>query len=144
MSGKHERRRARSLIVQSLYQWQVGGMTVEEVLESYAERLESKRIDAHYVRTVFPQIVKNCEAVDAALEPVLDRKPEELTPVERAILRLGGFELTQGVEIPYRVVIDEAVEQAKQFGSSDGYKYINGVLDQLSKTARVHERTEDH
>ena len=144
MSGKHQRRRARSLIVQSLYQWQVGGMTVEEVLESYAERLESKRIDAQYVRTVFPQIVKNCEAVDAALEPVLDRKPEELTPVERAILRLGGFELTQGVEIPYRVVIDEAVEQAKQFGSSDGYKYINGVLDQLSKTARVHERTADH
>lgn len=140
MKGKHQRRRARSLIVQSLYQWQVGEMLVEDILDSYEDRLTSKRVDGAYVRSVFPEIVKTVQELDEHFAPYLQgRTREELTPVEQAVLRLGTYEMTQKLEIPYRVVIDEAIEQAKQFGSSDGYKYINGVLDQMAKSARAAE-----
>jgi N utilization substance protein B len=84
-------------------------------------------------------VIRDSEALSAAIAPCLDRPLEQLSPVERAVLLVAAFELKNHVDIPYRVVINEAVELAKTFGGADGYKYVNGVLDKLSAQLRVDE-----
>ena len=130
-----QRRKARTLIVQALYQWYISKSDPLEIEAQFHEQNGGK-IDWEYFSEVFLEIPKQQEALDKHISPLLDRELNSLDPVERALLYLGTFELANRIDIPYRVVINECVELAKTFGATDGHKYINGVLDKLAKNLR--------
>jgi N utilization substance protein B len=130
-----QRRKARTLIVQALYQWYISKSDPLEIEAQFHEQNGGK-IDWEYFSEVFLEIPKQQEALDKHISPLLDRELNSLDPVERALLYLGTFELANRIDIPYRVVINECVELAKTFGATDGHKYINGVLDKLAKSLR--------
>tara|TARA_B110000444_G_scaffold37549_1_gene33084 strand:+ start:1177 stop:1677 length:501 start_codon:yes stop_codon:yes gene_type:complete len=130
-----QRRKARTLIVQALYQWYLSKSDPLEIEAQFHEQNGGK-IDWEYFSEVFLEIPKQQEALDKHISPLLDRELNSLDPVERALLYLGTFELASRIDIPYRVVINECVELAKTFGATDGHKYINGVLDKLAKSLR--------
>ena len=98
------------------------------------------KVDLPYYHSLLAGIVQDVDAVDELLIPVLDREFSALNGVEQAILRIGTFELRDRLEVPYKVVIDEAIELAKHFGATDSHKYVNGVLDRLSKQLRAVEQ----
>ena len=130
-----QRRKARTLIVQALYQWYISKSDPLEIEAQFHEQNGGK-IDWEYFSEVFLEIPKQQEALDKHISPLLDRELNSLDPVEKALLYLGTFELANRIDIPYRVVINECVELAKTFGATDGHKYINGVLDKLAKNLR--------
>lgn len=132
--ASRERSRARRLALQALYQWQLTGMDPAEVERQFHERDEYRQVDADYFRELVLQSTAHCAELDKELGAFVDRPMEEVDPVERAILRLSTYELAYRPDIPYRVVINEAVELARKFGAEQGHTYINGVLD---RTARV-------
>lgn len=134
-----KRSRARRQAAQALYQWQVTGQDVPEILAQFLVAGDASRFDVEYFRELVRGVAGELAALDAALQPHLDRPVEQVDLVERAVLRLGAYELTRHPEIPYRVVINEAVELAKTYGAEQGYRYVNGVLDKLSRSARPHE-----
>ena len=133
---KSARRRARELTLQALYQWQLSGQTVAFIEKQFVEGKDYDKADQSYFCVLFPGTVKESEKLQAALTPCIDRKFSELSPVERAILLLSSYELIYQIDIPYRVVINEAIELAKSFGGADGHKYVNGVLDKLAAQVR--------
>ena len=133
---KSSRRRSRELAVQGLYQWQLAGKDPAMIATELGETEEFERSDAGYFRTLLHGAIDNAAALEAELAPFLDRAFRELSPVERGILLLGGYELMREVEVPYRVVINEAVELAKVYGGTDGHKFVNGVLDKLAGRLR--------
>ena len=130
-----QRRKARTLVMQALYQWHISKSEPLEIEAQFHEQNGGK-IDWEYFSEVFLEIAKQQEALDKLISPLLDRELKSLDPVERALLYLGAFELANRIDIPYRVVINECVELAKTFGATDGHKYINGVLDKLAKALR--------
>jgi N utilization substance protein B len=129
------RKKARTLLVQALYQWQISGYPINAIEAQYRADNIGK-VDWDYFHTVFTTIAESADALDALFEPFLDRELKQLNPIELAILRLGAYELTQRIDIPYRIVINEAIELAKQFGAAESHKYVNGVLDKLAKQKR--------
>ncbi|MFA9487769.1 MULTISPECIES: transcription antitermination factor NusB [unclassified Mannheimia] len=126
------RRRARECAVQAIYSWYISKNTVEEVELAFIADQDMKGVDMPYFRTLFRGVVDNVEAIDEALRPFLDRKEDDIDPIERSILRLSGYELKFQDDVPFRVVINEGIEVAKVFGSDDSHKYINGILDKLA------------
>jgi len=128
-SGRH---RAREFALQGLYQWLLTGVSTETIVEQLSEASDFSKIDLEYFRIILSGAIASQTVLEAAIVPHLDRGVEALSPIERGILLLAGFELKQQIDVPYRVVINEAVELAKTFGSVDGYKYVNGVLDKLA------------
>ena len=126
------RRRARECTVQALYSWYVSQNDPAEVELTFITEQDLKGVDIPYFRKLFRQTVDNLESVDAIIAPALDRKTEELTPIEKAILRLAAYELKFETDVPYKVVINEAIEVAKTFGAEESHKYINGVLDKIA------------
>ena len=136
---KSARRRARELAVQALYQWQLAGQTTDFIEKQIAEGKEFAKADQAYFRLLFSNTVKQSDALKATLIPNLDRGFAELSPIESSILLLAGYELVHQPDIPYRVVINEAVELAKVFGGTDGHKYVNGVLDKFAANVRSTE-----
>ncbi|MCF6325097.1 MAG: transcription antitermination factor NusB [Gammaproteobacteria bacterium] len=130
------RSQARRCAVQALYQWQLSGTDVAEVAAQILEEKDVKKVDSSYFRGLLSGVVKQVDKMDALLTPFLDRSIESLDPVELAIMRLGAYELQYNIEVPYRVVINEAVELAKTFGADQGHKYVNGVLDKLAVALR--------
>ena len=130
-----QRRKARTLIMQALYQWQVGQSEPLEI-EAQFHKQNGGKIDWEYFAEVFLEIPKQQEALEQHITPLLDREFKSLDPVERALLYLGAFELANRIDVPYRVVINECVELAKTFGATESHKYINGVLDKLAATLR--------
>jgi N utilization substance protein B len=135
----HARRKARRLLVQALYQWQLADHTIAVINEQFAANDGMAKIDAPYFQELLQAIPPKCAELDAALAPFLDRPVAELDPVELTILRIGAYELAEQLGIPYRVVINEAIDLAKMFGALDGHKYINGVLDRLARNLRAAE-----
>lgn len=133
-----QRKKARRVILQALYQWLITEDAPATIAKQYQEETPGK-IDWPYFNEIFLAIPKCVTELDAHLHPVLDRKPEALDPIEKSILYLGSYELAYRIDVPYRVVINECVELAKVFGATDGHKYINGVLDKLAKQLRVIE-----
>jgi len=133
-----QRRKARRLILQALYQWQIAKTDPQEITAQFREANPGK-IDWDYFQEVFPEIPQQASNLDAYLQPLLDRHLDALDPIEKSLLYLGAFELANRVDVPYRVVINESVELAKVFGATDSYKYINGVLDKLVVTLRPSE-----
>ncbi len=126
------RRRARECAVQALYSWVISHNDAAEVELAFVTEQDLKGVDVAYFRKVFRQTVDNLDAIDSTLAPFLDRTSEELTPIEKSILRLATYELKYELDVPYKVVINEAIEVAKTFGADDSHKYVNGVLDKIA------------
>ena len=131
-----QRSKARSLAVQAIYQWQVAGQNVPDIVNQFLAEHAGKKVDTDYFRELVEGVPGNLVSLDQGLSPHLDRSLESIDPVERAILRIGAYELARHPEIPYRVVINEAIELAKIFGAEQGHRYVNGVLDKAAKTLR--------
>ena len=139
MTTTSQRRRSRELVLQGLYQRQLSGNAAVAIHDDLVASPGFLRADQPYFEELWRGVGDDYGALLAALAPHLDRTPEKLSPVERAILVIGAWELVQRVEIPYRVVINEAVELAKSFGGTDGYRFVNGVLDKLAAKTRAAE-----
>jgi N utilization substance protein B len=130
------RSRARELIVQSLYQMQITGHDERELLRQFHERPDYERVDQEFFDEALRQIVRTQQQLEAEIERFADRPLSQLDPVERGILLLGIFELQSRPDVPYKVVINEAVNLAKRFGAIDGHKYINALLDRAAAELR--------
>ena len=130
------RRRARECAVQALYSWAVSQNSPEIVELNFMTEQDMKGVDTPYFRQLFRQTVENVEAVERTMQGYLDRGLEELDPIEKAILRLAVYELQFEADVPYKVVINEAIEVAKVFGADESHKYINGVLDKIAPVVR--------
>ncbi|MEC7119277.1 MAG: transcription antitermination factor NusB [Pseudomonadota bacterium] len=133
-------RKARRFTLQGLYEWQMTQNHAHEIEARTRVTNAMHKVDLAYYHTLLSSIIRDAEALDALFTPVLDREFSALDGVEQAILRIGTFELRDRLEIPYKIVIDEAIELAKHFGATDSHKYINGVLDRLSMRLRAVER----
>lgn len=133
------RRRARELVLQGLYQRDLSGNAAESVRDDLLASPGYLRADQPYFGEMWAGIAREYDGLIAALAPHLDRLPKALSPIERAILVIGAWELMHRAEIPYKVVINEEVELAKSFGGTDGHRYVNGVLDQLALVVRSAE-----
>ncbi|ALP63733.1 MULTISPECIES: transcription antitermination factor NusB [Paraburkholderia] len=136
---KSARRRSRELATQGLYQWLLSGSPAGEIDAQLRGAQGYDKADHEHLDAILHGVIRDSEALSADLTPCLDRPIDQLSPVERAVLLVAAYELKNHVDIPYRVVINEAVELAKTFGGSDGYKYVNGVLDKLSVKLREAE-----
>lgn len=133
-----QRRKARRLVLQALYQWLMSGSDPLVISKQYREETLGK-VDWNYFEEVFSEIPGATQKLNESLEPLLDRELVALDPIEKALLYLGTFELANRIDVPYRVVINECVELAKIFGATDSHKYINGVLDKLASELRPAE-----
>ncbi len=133
---KSARRRSREFALQGLYAWQIARSNVAEIAAQLEEARDFDKADRDYFQMLLGGAVNEAAELQLLIAPALDRRVEELSPVERGILMLAAHELRSCPEVPYKVVINEAVELAKSFGGTDGYKYVNGVLDKLAKSLR--------
>ncbi|HEX8986701.1 MAG TPA: transcription antitermination factor NusB [Rhodocyclaceae bacterium] len=140
MSGnKSPRRRAREFVVQGLYQHLVAGQDVAGIEAQAASVAGFEKGDTALYQALLNETLADEPALRELLAPHIDRKWEEVSPIERGILLLGACELKSHPETPYRVVINEAIELAKTFGGTDGHKFVNGVLDKLAPELRTTE-----
>ncbi|MFA7552600.1 MAG: transcription antitermination factor NusB [Spongiibacteraceae bacterium] len=130
------RRKARHYGMQALYQWQMTKYPVAEIELQFLADYDFAKVDIEYFHDIIHHVPANLEELESAFEPFLDRANDDLDPIERSLLRLGSYELIKRIDIPYRVIINEAVALAKKFGATDGHKYINGVLDKLAHQVR--------
>jgi N utilization substance protein B len=136
---KGSRRRSREVCLQKLYQWLLTASGVEELVAQLPEAQGYDKADREYLEILLRGTLHDVDALREKLQPCLDRKVGELSPIEHALLLMGAFELTSQPDTPYKVVINEAVELAKTYGGTDGYKYVNGVLDKLASELRAEE-----
>ena len=135
------RRAARKLLVQALYQLQIGEQPWQDLCQQYLGDPESAGADAGYFRELLQAISGARPALDATLARFSDIEPARLDPIEHGILWLAVHELESRPDVPFRVAISEAVELAKRFGATDGHKFVNGVLDRAAGALRPHERS---
>jgi len=133
--GLAQRRKARRLILQALYQWQMTGDDTKDIEAQFRAEFTGKT-DWEYFHEVFAGISGSAEELDARFSPYLDRKKETLDPISLAILRLGTYEFVSRLDVPCRVIINECIELAKTFGATDSHKYVNGILDRLVRELR--------
>ncbi len=141
MSNKAEnrfesRRRARRRALQALYQWHLTGQDVGEILAQFREEQDFSNVDTELFATLVRKVSKDQADIDEKIEPFLDRPLAQLDVIEHVILSIGTYELVYSIEVPHQVVIDEAVNLAKQFGAEQGHCFINGVLDKAAKQWR--------
>ncbi len=134
------KQKARKLAVQSLYQWQMAKADLTEIEAQFRAIKNMERVDIDYYKQILYGVPQNLDLIEKELVPFLDRDITSLNPVELSILRIGAFEIIKCLDIPYRVILDESVSLAREFGSQDGHKYVNGVLHNLAKKIRVHEK----
>lgn len=127
---------ARRFAMQALYQWQLTQQDCASIGEQFATEPEMEKADQPYFRELLHEIPVRLDRLNAVLEPCLDRALTQLDPVERAILWIGAYELLFRADVPYRVVINEAVELAKRFGAEQGHRFVNGVLDRVARRER--------
>jgi N utilization substance protein B len=144
VSGRFERNSgartvARKLALQALYRWQLNACEWQDLVQEFATDADMPRADAEYFEALIAAICRSHDELDAALAPLLDRKPTELDPIEHALLLIGSYELQHRLEVPFRVVINEAVNLARRFGATDGHKFVNGVLDRAARLWRIQE-----
>ena len=133
------RTRARRLAMQGLYEWQVSENKPSEIETQYLIEKETKRVDIEYFRELISKVPLHCEELDTHISPLISRPLAEVDLVELAVLRLGTYELLYHPEVPYRVVINEAVELVKMFGADQGHRFVNGIMDRLAASLRTIE-----
>lgn len=130
------RTRARELMVQALYQKQIAGHTTAELVAQFHEDTAYERVDQAYFDELFPAISNGQEDLEKKIDSLIDRPLAQLDPIELSILLIGVHELETRTDIPYKVVINEGVNLARRFGSTDGHKYINACLDVAAQSLR--------
>lgn len=133
---KSRRHCSRELVLQGIYQWRVAGGTVDFIETQLRDTDIFQKADGKYLSTLLHHVLNHIETLEATIQPCLDRPLTELSPVEYAILLISTCELSYFPDIPYRAVINEAIELAKSYGGTEGYKYVNGVLDKLALQLR--------
>ncbi len=136
MSITSDRSRARRYAVQALYEWQVSGNAPKDIEQQFLIEHHSRKFDRPYFKELLIGISEQVEELDAEISPLSERPFKDVDIVEKAILRLGCFELKNRTDIPYRVVINEAIELTKTFGADKAYKFVNGTMDKLSEKLR--------
>ncbi|AGX87471.1 transcription antitermination factor NusB [Candidatus Symbiobacter mobilis] len=141
--GKSDRSRARGFALQALYQVLVGNNPVAEVDPFTRELVGFSKCDTDHFQALLHGCAAESEDLDALIAPMLDRKLTELSPIERAAMWIGAYELLHHPDIPARVVLNEAIELAKEFGGTDGHRYVNGVLHALARRLRPTEVATD-
>jgi N utilization substance protein B len=127
------------LALQALYQIQINPLPWQDIQTQFVNDPEADRVDLEYFRGLVEAIAPNREALDLRLSGLCEIAPQDLDPIEHAVLWLGLHELLSHPELPYRVALDEAVQLTKQFGATDGYKFVNAVLDRAAQASRPHE-----
>lgn len=133
------RSRARRRALQALYAWQVSGTAIPQVINQFQHEQDMEVADQEYFEALVKGVAEHKAALDERLAAYLDRGIEQVDPIERAVLRIAAFELLHRVDVPYRVVLNEAIETAKRFGSDHGHTYVNGVLDRAAAEWRPGE-----
>ena len=123
------RRRSRELALQGLYQWQLNDTSAAQVLKNLAEMTGFDKADKVFLESELKGAIKEAGRLREALEPLADRKWNEVSPIERSILMIGAWELLHCPDIPYRATLNEAIELGKRFGGTEGHKYVNGILE---------------
>ena len=133
------RKKARRYAVQGIYQWHLSGNAIKDIELQFLESINAKKVDIEYFQEILVNTLTSITEIDELLIPILDRDFEEVNPVELAVLRLAGYELMSRLDVPYKVVINEALELTKTFGASEGHKFVNGILDKLARQLRKAE-----
>ena len=133
------RRKSRELVLKAVYRGMINASELKQIISDAQEDPEYIKADEAYFKNLLTGVTSKINELDAQISVFIDRKIEELSPVEHAILRISSFELMFDLSIPYRVAINEGVELAKIYGGADGHKYINGVLDKVAASARPQE-----
>jgi len=126
------RSRARRRALQAVYAWQLSSSPVDKVIEQFRAEQDMDVADLEYFEALVRGVVEHADELDAVLVKFIDRTMAQVDPIERAVLRIAGFELAYRVDVPYRVVINEAIETTKRFGAEHGHTYVNGVLDRAA------------
>ena len=139
-SAGNPRHRARRAALQAIYQWQMTAEALEIIAAQFRDDKSWTPIDEELFSAHLYGVPANVTALDEHLQPILDRPVAQLDAIERAILRMGAFELTHREDIPWRVVINECVELAREFGAEQSHKYVNGILDNLARRTRDEAR----
>jgi N utilization substance protein B len=137
------RHRAREFALQGLYQWLLNNEDATTVVNNIRAAHGFEKADADHFAALLYGAIKDSVSLREAFAPLIDRGVSELSPIEHGVLLIGAYELKNNLEIPYRVVINEAVELTKSFGGIDGHKYVNGVLDKLAPRLRAEEVATD-
>ena len=133
------RSRARRRALQAIYAWQMSGNRIEGVIDQFRHEQDMQIADLEYFEDLVRGVARLHAELDASFLPFLDREVDRVDPIERAALRIAAYELRERPDVPYRVVINEAVETTKRFGADHGHTYVNGVLDKLAATLRSAE-----
>ncbi len=128
-----ERRKARQLALQAVYQWQLTQDNVADIAEQFKLEQPIKGVDLPYFELLLTGVATNVSNLDATFSPFLSRKLDDLDQVDKGVLRLACYELMYCKDVPYKVVINEAIELAKSFAADDSHKFVNGVLDKVVK-----------
>ena len=143
IKNRTPRHRAREFALQGLYQWLLNNEPAATIVANIRSAHGFDKADSDYFRELLNGAIAQSVDLRETIAPTIDRQVSELSPVEHAVLLLGAYELKNQIEIPYRVVINEAVELTKSFGGIDGHKYVNGVLDKLAGKLRPDEAAAD-
>ena len=130
------KRRARKLAVQALYQWLMSVSPIYEIEAQFCAAKQVDKFDVDYFNYLLHGVTENIAAIEAEFQPYLDRNVDELNPIEHTVLRIGTFELLYCLDLPFRIILDEAVSLTKTFGSQDGHKYVNGILHRVAQKIR--------
>ena len=133
------RSRARRRALQAVYAWQLSNSPVERVIEQFRDEQDMEVADLEYFEALVRGVVQHAGELDVVLAKYIDRGMAQVDPIERAVLRIAGFELAHRLDVPYRVVINEAIETTKRFGAEHGHTYVNGVLDRAAADWRAQE-----
>jgi len=137
------RSRARRRALQAVYAWQLSNNRIDSVIDQFRNEQDMQIADLDYFEDLVRGVEREHAELDAGFMPFLDREVDRVDPIERAVLRIAAYELRHRVDVPYRVVINEAVETTKRFGSEHGHTYVNGVLDKLAGAWRSAEYSSD-
>jgi len=139
-TGSYElRRRARRRVTQALYQWQMTGDCASDIIDQFLEEQSWDMVDQEYFELLLNESIRENESISQGLIPFLDRPIEQLDYLERSVLQLAAAELMFHPDIPFRVVLDEAIDLAKRFGAAKSYRYVNAVLDKAARQWRALE-----
>ena len=133
------RRKARRFALQALYQWQLTGHAPSDIERQFLADNDMKKVDLAYFHELLFGVPARVAELDQAIAPSLDRPLDEVSPVEKAVLRIAAFELLARLDVPFRVIINEGIELAKVFGADESFKYVNGVLDKVARKLRTVE-----
>ena len=141
MSKPKQKQKARRLLVQALYSWELGGADLIDIEAEFHVDNDMSKVDTGLFHDILFGVPKHLTDIDASYEPHLDRENKDLDPVSKAVLRIASYEMLYSIEVPYKVVINEGVNLAKTYGPTDAYKFINGVLDKVAVDKRAIEVT---